>query len=198
MANLIGPESTLLAASFAEARLGKNPKPNEKAKFFGRFGYTAEQWESAPMKVIRTAVIAAARDAWGTAKADAMIKEDAIKLPFRKDVVSKGYPEVYVRFVGASSFVQPGLVGRKAGPDGKPLPIKDVREFYNGCLVRASYSVRTYGTPGGEYAPGVSLDLRNVQWLADGERIARDGDASEDFGALDKADAGSDDMADLL
>jgi hypothetical protein len=196
MANLVGPEGILLSASLFALRLSKKPKPEEKPKAYARVGYVQQSVESAPFKAMQSAVVAAAREAWGQSKADAMLKEKSIKLPFRTDIAAKGYPEIVKVYIGGSTLELPQVVSRYKGKDGKPALITNKAEIYPGCIVRVSYSVRAYGGPGTEYSPGIALDLRNVQKLGDGERLARSGDASDDFSAEDEP-TGADDAADL-
>lgn len=202
MPNLAAPVGLLLSSSLFEARLSKTPKPSDKPKYFARIGYTAEAQQSAEFKALQAAVVAAAREKWGQAKADAMLKEGSIRLPFRKEIAANGYPEHLAVFIGGSSLIAPGVLSRFNDPaTGKRRAITTAAEIYPGCSVVVSWSVRAYGGPGTGYDAGVALDLRNVLKWADGERLAREGDATSDFGETGEADTttpGGDDLSALM
>jgi hypothetical protein len=188
VANLLTPEGVLLAHSLFEAKLGKKPKPSDRPKYWARVGFTVEAVNDPKFQAIANAVREAAREAWGRDRADAMWKEGSIRSPFRKDVAAKGYPGWVAIWIGSSSLesMPPAIVGRFTfvdPADGKTKlkPITDKRLVYAGCKCRMSLATRAYGAPGGEYSPGLSLDLRNFQLLGDGERLVAGTDANEDF-----------------
>lgn len=204
VSTLITPECTGSYLHLFKAVLGKNPKPTDKPSFNGVLLFTAAALETPEWKAMQAALIAACRERWGAAKADAMIREDSIRLPFRKDVTAKGYPAEFVRFINvkASEENPPQVVSRFKGPDGKPLPITDRKEIYAGCKLRVSLGVYAYGgLPGDTYSPGVAFGLRNVQKIGDGPRLDSRTDAGDDFTATDDAPAtggGGDDLAALM
>lgn len=189
MANLLTPPATLSYPNLFKARLGPNAKPGEEPKFSAALVFTREAFDSPEMRAIKDEVVRVAREKFGQQKADAMIREKSLKLPFRTDIAAKGYPEEFVAFINISSKQQPGIVSRYAGKDGKPAPITDEREMYAGCVVRASVRAYAYGGAGTTYAPGVALGLQNVQKMGDGDRIDGKSDASDDFDALESAPA---------
>lgn len=139
---------------------------------------------------LKQAAWAAAKEKWGD-KAEAMLKDGRIRMPFRTDGAEKGYPEGSV-FINVRSKSAPGIVDRYAGPDGKPVRITDESLIYPGCIVRASVRAFAYDTSGNK---GVSFALGNIQKLADGPRLDGKRKAEDEFEALEQAPA---DVRDLL
>ena len=178
---MITPECTLAYTQHVfKPGLSKKPKAGEKPKHSVVALFTAEALASPEWQAIVAEVIACAREAFG-AKADTMIAEGAIKLPLRKDVVSKGYPEQFKGFLNLSSNEEnpPAVVGRDA------KPITDKREIYSGCKARVSVRAYAYGGPGTDYSPGVALGLGNIQKLGEGPRLDNKVSAEKEFGALE-------------
>ena len=174
------PEATISYPSLFKARLPKRPKATDKPKFSCTLLFTAEAMASAEFKAIFDDVIACARAEFGSA-ADTMIAEGALRLPFRKDVLTKGHPPEYKCFVNLNSNEDhpPAVVGRDA------KPITDQREIYPGAKVRASVRAYPYGGKGTDMTPGVALGLGNVQKLGEGVRIDGTKSAADEFGALE-------------
>lgn len=197
MPNIITPNAVLGQHCLWEARLPPNARPGQGPKFFARFLFDKEAAESADFAAIRTAVVQAARNAWGT-QADALLKEDSVRLPFRKDIAAKGFPSWCVVWIQSSALPNypPGIVSRFKGADGKLAKITDRAELYQGAIVKASFAVRTYGKPGGDISPGISLDLRNVLKLGDGERLTSDPGA--DFGEGEDRPSNTSELDELL
>lgn len=184
MANLLTPEGVLLSSSVFEAKLSKEAKPGDKPKYWVRVGFDADASKSPEMLAINAAVHEAARALWGKDKADAMLREGSVRSPFRKDVAAKGYPGYVAVWIGSSALESfpPNVVSKYVDEKtGKLIPVTDKREIYAGCRVRMSVVARAYGGPGTKFDPGISLDLRNVQKLGDGERLSAGTDANEDF-----------------
>lgn len=123
--------------------------------------------------------------------ADDLIKEGSLKLPWRHDVKSKGYPPGVVCYINASSSEKhkPQVVSIYAGADGKPEPITDKTAIYPGAIVRCSLSSYTYDNK----SKGVHFGLGNVQLVdATAPRLVEHTEASADFGAGVSRPAASD------
>lgn len=178
---LLTPEGVAAYPSLFQAKLQKNAKPNDKPKFSTAILFTEDATKTPEWQAMVAAVYNCGVQAWGKQKFDAMMSEQSVRLPFRRDVVTKGYPATFFRFINIAS-----------GPDFPPAvvdragnPITDPRAIHSGTFIRASVSTRSYGGPGTEYAPGISLDMRNIQMLRPGPVLALGGasDPKADFGA---------------
>lgn len=181
--SVISPGGVLFYPNLFVARLGHKPKPTDKPKFSTTVMFTPEAMATPEWKVMMAAVRQRGIDAWGEVAFGTMMKEGSVALPFRRDVVSKGYPDTFGCFINISSGENypPAVLGRDA------KPIVDPRAFYNGTLARVSLSTRSYGGKGTEYKPGISFDLRNVQKLGDGPVLVKNGGvaATDEFSALE-------------
>lgn len=200
---LITPLATANYPNLFVPRPPKNAKPGQKARcstdlLFPHLDKMPPA-DQARYKAIHAACIKAAVDKWGEEKVTKWLKDDKLKLPFKKDIASRDLDEE--RF---GSYIQPwtqnppGVVSNKAYPKGhekagKPIPIVDPKDIYSGCLVRASVRPWVYDTDGNR---GVSLGLQNVQKVADGERMDGRVAAEDEFEAEEEADAS--DLADLM
>jgi hypothetical protein len=175
---LISPEATASYPALFTPKLPKNAKPTDKPKFSVTLLFTPAAMQTPEFKAMQEAVVRCAVNKWG-AKGETMIREKALRLPFRTDVESKGHPADYACFINCNTgeATPPAVVGR----DGKP--ITDQREVYAGCKVRVSLGAYAYGGPGTDQTPGVALGLRNVQKLGDGPRLDNRTTAAQDFGA---------------
>ena len=112
-----------------------------------------------------------------TAKFGPKWTEQSLRLPFRSDGESKGYPPGST-FMNVKSKQPPEVVDRYGGEDGKPQRIDDPGEMYPGAQVRASLKAYAYDVSGNK---GVSFALNNVQKLGDGERIDGRRSAANEF-----------------
>jgi hypothetical protein len=140
---------------------------------------------------LKKAALAAATEKFG-AKAEGLIRDGKLKMPFRNDGEEKGYPEGSV-FMNVKNKAKPGIVGIYPGADGKPLPIDDPAQIYAGCKVRASLRAYAYDVSGNK---GVAFSLGNLQKMADGDRLDGRVRATDEFEAdLSVKPA---DLADLL
>lgn len=74
--------------------------------------------------------------------------------------------------VGCNTKFVPGIV------DQSREPIMDMEEFYNGCFARASVSIYAWEYKGKK---GVSLNLNNLQKMADGEKYGGSFNPADDF-----------------
>ena len=190
MTNLLTPEVTVASSSLFVARAPKE-NANGKKTFYLRMLFTPDALQSPQFKAIGARVMEVGKEAFGP-KFAAMWKEDGIRSPFRKDVVTKGYPETFACFINTSANEEypPQVVGRNS------QPIDDRKKIYPGAVVRASVSVRAYGGGKTGFAPGIAIDLRNVQWVGDGERLkGAQADAAEEFGSLPED---NDNLTDLV
>ena len=196
MANgvMVSCRTTLSYPKLHTAKLRKNAKPGQKPKFGGLFLVTPEDVESPEYKSMVAACVDAVKEKWG-ADAAAMLKDEVVDLPLKRDIASQGFPSQFARYFNAEANEDypPTLLG----PNGKPLA--DKREWYPGAIVRISYTIYAYGGKGTDYKPGMRFGLRNAQKLADGPRLTGADDGSE-LGAVAGAETAGDgdDMAALM
>lgn len=127
---------------------------------------------------MKKAALAAATEKFGN-KAEALIRDGKLRMPFRNDGDDKGYPEGSV-FMNVKNKSKPGIVSVFPGPDGKPTPITDEAQVYAGCKVRASLRAYAYDVSGNK---GVAFALGNLQKLADGDRLDGRKKAEDEFEA---------------
>ena len=194
------------------AQLPKDPKPTDKAKYNVRLLFTADAMKTPEFAALKQLVVSTAKEKWGD-KAEAMIKEGSVRLPFRTDIAAKGYPEQFKCFLNLNSVNAPGIVDRYADPKtGKARVITDPKEVYSGCVGRATVGAFAYGGPGTNYSAGVSLGLRNFQLRNEAgktyERMDGRSTGEDDFGAEAPSEASfasdggatssKDDLNDLL
>jgi Protein of unknown function (DUF2815) len=98
---------------------------------------------------------------------------------FEKDgvTVRKGYDSPGAKFISATSNYAPGVI------DGNQVKITDEKTAYPGCYCRATVTVFPYDRSDSK---GVSLGLRNVQKVAEGERLGGGQiDAAKEFGKIE-------------
>lgn len=128
--------------------------------------------EKAKMDALRAAIRAAAVAKWGP---DNTKWPKGLQAPIR-DGADKDYdgygPEVV--FASASSKMRPGLV------DVNNQDIITPNEFYGGCYARATVTVFAYDN----VKRGVSLGLRNIQKVRDGEPFSGSSKPQEEFDAV--------------
>lgn len=129
---------------------------------------------------LEAAALNVAKEKWAD-KAEGLLRTGRLRWPFRTDVEEKGYEPGSV-FINVNSKNQPGVVGRYAGPDGKPVAIEDPLEVYAGCYVRASVKAFAYDTSGNR---GISFGLNNIQKLDDGPRLDGRKRAEDEFDATE-------------
>lgn len=121
-------------------------------------------------------------------------EKGCLKLPFRdgteigkKVAGTNDYQPGYgagIIFAAASKGgdqIRPGVVGPRAGADGRPAPIEVPTDIYGGCFMRATLNPYFWEYMG-KY--GVSLGIQSAQLLRDGEPFGRVGNASNDFDAI--------------
>lgn len=160
----------------------------------------------AEVKPLKEAALRAAKKKWG-AEAVEMIRAGELHMPFRTDGRKKGYPDGSV-FITPTSLRPPGVVSIMPDEDGLPARITNPAEIYPGVRIRASVQAFSYVKKGKK---GVAFGLRNIQKVADGERLdggvdpryefeadpAVAADLAE-FDAPGTPDMEQDDLADLL
>ena len=156
--------------------------PRETPSGEEKFGCALIFDAAADLSELKAAARAAAEARWGD-KAKAMLRDKSIRWPFRDgaEKSGRGYGPGTV-FLNVSTTRAPGIVGRYAGPDGRPKPISDADELYPGCKVRASLVPFAYDTSGNR---GVSFLLNNIQKLGEGERLDGRLDAEDEFDVWD-------------
>lgn len=196
MASVISPEVVLSYPKLFKSELPKDAKPEDKKRWSLTALFTAEGVASAEFRNIVAACVAAARAKWP--EADDKVQFDAkgmafifvgkpddgvtLRMPFRRDVKAKGYPEQFKLFMNSSktdnpdkNSTPPEIIGR----DGKR--ITDITRVYAGVRARFSGNPFTYESRGNK---GVSFGLNNVQILGDGPRIDNRKSAEDEFGKL--------------
>ncbi len=136
--------------------------------------------EGTDLQPLRDAALVAAQEKFGVEKAEALLKGNKLRLPFRDDWEEKGYPENSV-FLNAKTTNPPGLVSRYQDPaTGKAARITDPDEIYPGAQVRFSITAFGYDVKGNK---GISFALNNVQKWEDGERLDGRVRAEDEFSA---------------
>jgi len=124
------------------------------------------------------------------------VKKGKYNWPFRdnEEYEENGFPFTEPgTFVSFKSSDRPGIVDENADP------IMDKSEFYSGVKCRVSCKAFAYDNE----SKGVALGLINIQKLDDGERLAGNPSAEDDFGGTKskskaKAKAKDEDDDDLL
>lgn len=104
------------------------------------------------------------------------VKKGKYNWPFRdnEEYEDNGFPFTEPgTFVSFKSTDRPGIVDENADP------IMDKSEFYSGVKCRVSCKVFAYDNE----SKGVAFGLVNIQKLDDGERLAGNPNAEDDFGA---------------
>ena len=150
----------------------------------------------ADLKALKTLVLSVATEKWGD-KAKSVIK--AMRDAPIRDGEAKGYGKGSL-FINAKSIRQPGVVGRTAGPDGKPIMIDEDMatapegpyEMYPGVQVKAYISI--YASEGGGNK-GVYFGLEGLQRWDEDERLDGRTSVSEVFDIEDAQDV---DLSDVM
>ena len=129
-------------------------------------------------------------------KLPALKKNPSFKWPIRRDVDKyAGLTPKVIAYISARSYkAPPGVVSIYPGPDGKPSKITDPKLVYPGCYLRASLGAFATAATKDQPSNSVSIALRNVQKVKDGERIDSRVNAEDEFVADPEAAA---DLSDL-
>lgn len=139
--------------SFPHVFTARAPSPGADERYSVSLIFDADAQASAEFKAMKKAVMDAAKEKWGD-KAEAMIKNGQLRLPFR-DATEKsyaGYEDGKV-FINAWSRQKPDVI------DGR---LQDVvpSDLYPGCMGRITYKAFGYDNSGNK---GVSIGLNNLQ-----------------------------------
>lgn len=115
---------------------------------------------------------AVADEAWGAKAAEVLKKQaNSTKNIFKDqgELAEKyaGFEEGRI-YLQAANKRQPGLVGRKAGPDGTLIEITSEEIFFSGCYAVAEIAPYAWDN---KFGKGISLSLNNVQMICTGERL---------------------------
>lgn len=99
-----------------------------------------------------------------------------IKIPLRDGDEERSDDPVYKGryFLNAKTKTKPEVVDR----NGQAI-IDEARDFYSGCICRASINFYAFNTSGNK---GIGVGLNNVQKLADGTPLGGRTRAADDFG----------------
>jgi hypothetical protein len=115
------------------------------------------------------------------------IPYENIKLPVKdgdRDGKYKQYPE-YTNCLYLNAIAQakrpPALVGLD-----RELLLKDSQPLYSGCYVRAILNIFSYPKPGKPGPKGISLGIKAIQKLSDGEPITTTASLVNHFGPLEE------------
>jgi ssDNA-binding protein len=187
---IIGPEVIASYPHVFTPYLRKGADPGTKPMFSIVSLFTHAALLTPEYKALVDGVTECGIATWGKAKFEEMLREGTLgdRTPFKKDISSKGYdPARFAVRVESSQLpdkVVHVLDNRIRTSEGKPSPIVDQREIYPGVIFRGSYSPRAYGGPGTSYKAGLSLDLRNVLKMGDGERLVAAGPNGDEFGGI--------------
>lgn len=198
MASLLTCEGVASYPHVFKATLSKNPKPTDKPAWSLAILFTKAGQDSKEIRALLAEAIRVARERFGPEVSDKIqwvengkqagasflaCGDDAIGLPFRRDMKKRGYPDDIAVYFNArktndpeKDIRAPEVIGRNA------KPITDTREIYPGVRLRISVNPFAYDTDGNK---GVSFGLNNVQKLGDGPRIDDRKDAKDEFGALE-------------
>lgn len=131
--------------------------------------------EDADLSELKAAAKKAGVDKFGP-EFVAGVKKGKFNWPFRdnSEYEDNGFPFTEPgTFVSFKSTDRPGIVDENADP------IMDKSEFYSGVKCRVSCKVFAYDNE----SKGVAFGLVNIQKLDDGERLAGNPNAEDDFGA---------------
>jgi hypothetical protein len=193
---IITPIGTAAWPHLFTAVLPRRAKPTDKPKFSLTILFTEAAMNTPEGARLKQEVVNCGIAKWGEQKFTAMVNEGVVKMPFRRDVTTKGYPEHFKCFVNMTSGADfpPAVVDRYLDPaTGKAKAITDPRLVVSGTEVRASVSCRAYGGPGTEFAAGIAIDLRNVQRVGDGTplKLGAASDPDSDFGPAEPSPAGA-------
>lgn len=204
---LITPPGPLSYPKVFVPQLPNKPKPEDKKSYSTDYLLTRAALNSPEIKAIIAASKTLIHDEWGPGEMSwqndyltVICKTGKKRLPIRKDIAGRGYPEDIVAFFSARSKENPNYPPPQIiAVSGRV--ITDPREIYPGVIARVSIDpyVRRQ-----DENPGVSFGLGNVQKVGDGPRIGGGGagaDASEEFPIDPNADSGGDigsDIADLM
>jgi hypothetical protein len=182
--SLFTPPGIVLSAAVFTPR---ESKLNGTTSYYLRLGFDKAGMATPAFAALEKAVAELGRNHFGSVY-ELLVKSGQMRLPFQRNV--KDTWRDVVCFVNMKSCVDfpPTVVGR----DG--LPLLDQKLIYRGCKARASVGLYAYGGRGTSFGAGISIGLNNVQWLADGPRLAGARGGGSELGAI----AENDELASLV
>ena len=138
-----------------------------------RYGVSMLFPKTTDISKLKRAALNAAKKKWGN-KAEAMLKQGKLKMPFRDGDVDRDDDPNYQNmvFINANAKRKPGIV------DQNVQTIIDEDEFYSGCWARATVNFFAFDVKGNR---GVGVGLNNIQKLSDGDRLDSFTNAEDDF-----------------
>jgi len=182
------PKLLLMYPTVFTPRMGKDAKPGDKPKYsctgliLPKDRMAAD--DQARLAAIKKACFDLACEKIGRDKAVALLRDRKLKLGFRDDIVSKGYPEDFVEWIQPWTFNPPGVVGPYKDPStGKAVRITDPKDLFSGCWGRMSVVPFYYDREGNK---GVGMFLNNIMKTLPPEgfsetRLAGQRSAEDDF-----------------
>lgn len=140
--------------------------------------------------LLKAEVKAVAAEKWGVKGEEVYKKQQNSNRAIFKDQGESdaaGFEDGCI-FLQASNEKKPGLVGRKAGPDGKTLvEITDPEAVWSGDYFIATIRVFAWEHPVG--GKGLSLSLQNLQLIKKGDRLGGGrASPSDEFEAMEGDD----------
>lgn len=194
MASLFTPEMILSYPKlFKAGPKTKNAKPGDTKAYSVAGLFTLKATETPEYKKMLELATDAAQAKFGD-KWKLLLKDGKFKWPFRKDVVSSGYPAEFVTFMNFSADENPGKPKPQVVDRGLQL-ITDPAIVFPGIRGRVSYGCYAYDNE----SKGVSFGLRNVQILgnANDKRLDAYKTAAEEFPEVAPEEI-SDELAGML
>lgn len=163
------PEATLSYPSlFSPRAIDEGAEPKYEATFVFD--------EGTDLTELRRAVMEVGKEKWGD-KFAKMLEAGKIRLPFRTDGESKGYPDGSVFFAARRNALKDGrqvpaptVVSVFPDPNNpdRPAIITDPNEVYAGCRVKGLVSCYAYQKAGNI---GITFGLEGLQKVRDGDRL---------------------------
>ena len=181
--------------SFPHLFVPRAPSPGADERYSVSVVFNAEAQATEAYKHMRKVALETARTKWG-AKADDMIKNGQVRMPFRKGEEKEKYDGYNAGdiFINAWTKQAPGVI------DGR-LNDLGAEDVYAGCVGRITYNCFAYDTQGNK---GVSFGLNNCQITdlttprLDGRVAANNDFDATDMAVADMSGGGSDDDDDDL
>lgn len=172
-------------------KLPPNARTGQKARYSAMFLIPKDM----VIRELEEVCIQMLEEKWGD-KVNEMVNyppPNNLKWPIRRDNRKQDGGQrfddtKFKAFITAWSETPPGLVGRYAGPDGKPTkilqPSADV--LYPGCIVNVSVNPFVYDQAGNR---GLAFGLVNIQMWDNGERLDNRVAAEDQFQAEARPEA---------
>jgi hypothetical protein len=179
------PVGTVAFPVLTTPRAPKNSNNPDNLQYSLVLLFTEADMQTPEFVTLKKAVADTCVEALGREKAALLIKDNKIKLGFRYDVESSGFPPEYKCFIRMKTKNKPGMVDRFADPKtGKPIPLADPSDLYSGSKARCLVSLKYWDVDGGK---AVTWYVNHIQKTGDGERIDGRVAAEDAFEALEAA-----------